>query len=381
MSNNTIRIVYLIDRMGIGGTENQILDTIEQFKSKDNFEIILICLRESKYYSTKHSDIQIPCESHILGVHSLASFNSIIKLIKFIFFLRRRKINIVQPYFIDSTLFGIIAAKLARVKKIISCRRDLGFSYTTKTLRALKISNLFVEHFLVNCEAVKREISKLEGIKANKISVIYNGIDMRLVTHIADIKLKNNLKILPDEYIIGIVANLNREVKRVDVAIKAMSIVFQELKNVKFIIIGDGYLKENLKDLSAQLNIEKQIIFTGRLNDVYPYVSMFDIGVLSSDSEGFSNSIIEYMAFGKPVIATDAGGNGEIIKNGMNGYLVPSGDFESMAKLIIDLLKDSKKRIEMGLNAVSFVRKQYSWSNKINEIEDYYYRIMGVLKK
>ena len=381
MSDDKIRIVYLIDKMGIGGTENQILDTIRKLKSKNNFEVILICLRESKYYSAKHSDIQIPCESHILGVHSLTSINSVIKLIKFIFFLRKRKISIVQSYFIDSTLFGILAAKLARIKEVISCRRDLGFSYTTKTLRALKISNLFVEYFLVNSEAVKKEISKREGVKENKISVIYNGIDMRLVSRIPDIKLKNNLKILPDEHIIGIVANLNREVKRVDIAIKAMAIVLQELKNVTFIIIGDGYLKENLKDLCAQLNIENQIIFTGRLKDVSPYVSIFDIGILSSDSEGFSNSIIEYMAFGKPVIATDVGGNGEIIKHGVNGYLVPSGDFESMATSIIDLLKDSKKRIEMGLNAATFVREQYSWSNKINEIEDYYYKIMKTMKQ
>lgn len=363
----------MIDQLEIGGTEKQLLKMIELLDRR-NFEPTLICLKPSKYFS----EIKLPCESKILNVYSLINFRSFLTLMKFVRCLYKNKIDIVQTYFFDSTFFGVISAKFAGVPVIISCKRDLGFWHTKRLLVVLKIINHFVDKFLVNSEAIKNHIAQNESIPLRKFDVIYNGIE----TEICNIKrtdenLKQHYKIPDNHYVVGIVANLNRQVKRVDVFIKAAAEIVNTIDNVRFIIVGGGSLKDGLRELGEELNINKNLIFTGLQNDIYPLISLFDVGVLSSDSEGFSNSILEYMSLGIPVVATDVGGNPEIIQEGVNGILVALGDYHCMAENICKLLSDRELRFRLGSNGKRFIKKKHSWDIIIREFEKYYYKLRG----
>lgn len=373
--NKKIKIAYIIDELNIGGTEKQLLKTIELLDN-EKLEPIMICLRPSEYYS----NIDIPCEKHILNVYSLVSVHCLLKLLWFVFYLRKHRIDIVQTYFVDANMFGVLAAYLANVKTIISCRRDMGFWYKPGIFRILRVLNKLTSRFLVNSNSVKRHICKYESIPSLKVDVIYNGVatDLGDTPHDGTL-LKHKLNIRNDDYVVGTVANLNRSVKRVDVFLKAAAEVLRNLENVIFLIVGEGHLKGELGKLSEDLKIENKVIFAGLIEDVSPYISLFDVGVISSDSEGFSNSILEYMALGVPVVATDGGGNREVVKEGETGLLVTVGNYKWMAEKICTLLKKKNKnrRLQMGKNGTIFVKQKYSWDKKIKEIETYYHSVLG----
>ncbi len=363
-----IKIAYIIDELNIGGTEKQLVSTIELI-DKNQFEILLICLRPSRYFS----EIDLQCEKIMLDVSSLISSNGALAFCSLLSCLRKREVDIVQTYFFDANVFGILAAKLGGVKRIISCRRDMGFWYTPKLVFVLRRLNKLADRFLVNSYAIKENITKHELIPAHKIDVIHNGIDLKPFQNKHDAAMiKNKLGINHGESVVGIVANLNRKVKRVDLFIHAAKNVLRENRDVSFIIVGDGHLRCVLESQAENSGLKDKIYFVGQKEDVKPYLSIFDIGVICSDSEGFSNSILEYMASAIPVIATDVGGNKEVIEDGVNGFLVPPGNYKAMADKICNILQDRKTYIQMSKNARSLINREYDWSIKIKEIQSYY---------
>jgi glycosyltransferase involved in cell wall biosynthesis len=370
--SNKINIAYIIDELNIGGTEKQLLRTIELL-NKDRFTPVLICLRPSDYFFR----LDIQCEKLILNVYSLLTFDGFLKFCRLVFYLRKRRIDIVQTYFIDANVFGVLSAKLGSARRIVSCKRDLGFWYTSKLLRVMRVVNRFADRVLVNSNAVKEHIAKHECISSEKIDVIYNGVDIGICTEDSIGKgIKRQLGISDNDYIVGIVANLNRPVKRVDLFIKAAAHVVQKIKNVSFIIVGDGDLKNDLQKLAEDLQIRKQIYFAGLQENIHPYISIFDIGVISSDSEGFSNSILEYAASGIPIIATNVGGNRELLEKCNMGILVPKDSTQDMALGMITLLNDPLQMRRMSKNGRRIVKNEFDWKSKIREIERYYQHIL-----
>lgn len=365
-----IKIVFIIDELNLGGTELQLVSVIKRL-NRNRFLAYLICLRDSEYLKAT----QLDCEKIILNVGKLLSLKGIRKLFWLAHFVRKEKIHILQTFFIDANIFGVIGGTLGGVPVIISSRRDLGFWYNSKLLWVLRILDRWVDHYLVNSISVRDHVLKYEKMVPQKVSVIYNGIDLepfRRVDGNLRSWIRRKLGISLDDIAIGIVSNLNRPVKRVDLFLKAAGEVYKEHKNTSFWVIGDGNLKGELRQLSSTLGIRGKTHFLGLKDDVIPYLAAFDIGVLTSDSEGFPNSILEYMAAGVPVVATNSGGTSEIIENDSTGILVPPGDYKGVAEGISSLLFDRSKQISMGEEAKRVVQEKYAWDVKIKELEAYY---------
>ena len=370
-----IRIAYIIDKIEIGGTEKQLIETIRRLDIS-KFHPTIVCLRPSRYFD----ELQINCEKRVLHVYSLISLDGLLKLTKFVAYLKSRKIDIIQTYFFDSTVFGVLAGKLARVKKIIVSRRDMGFWYTPTLLRVLRLTNRFVDRFLVNSNAVKKHLSQMEKVPLHKIDVIYNGIDPPRAYDKAMLQsLRCQLGIGSDDRVIGMVANLNRPVKRVDIFIKAAALVLKKIQNAKFLIVGDGHLKKELEQLSKSLGIHERIIFAGKQRDVWPYVSIFDIGVLCSDSEGLSNSLLEYAMMGVPSVATDSEGNREVARLLGNRaiHLVPRREFNGLARGILTVLDHDDKGPFAAKAPREEAVKWFSWQSIIRLTEAYYEAILS----
>jgi glycosyltransferase involved in cell wall biosynthesis len=285
-------------------------------------------------------------------------------------FLRRRRIDIVQTFFIDATIFGVIAAKLAGVRRIISSRRDLAFWSSRQTRLAFGLVNGRVHRFWANSEAVARHLEAGEGIHRERIDVIYNGIDLEAFD-------RDGADSGGPGSVVGIVANLNREVKRVDLFIRAAALAGERFPAARFRIVGDGHLRPGLEKLGRDLGLEPRLEFLGLRSDVPRVAREFDVGVICSDSEGFSNSIIEYLAMGIPVVATAVGGNPEIVEDGVVGRLVPPGDHRALAAAIADLLGDRRLLEAMGDRGKRKIEKEFAWQNRIGEIENYYRSLCG----
>jgi len=221
-------------------------------------------------------------------------------------------------------------------------------------------------------------VVKKEGVDAGKIQVIYNGIDLDEFTNrlIPREAAKRKLGISPEMLLVGTLSNL-RPVKAVDIFIKSAFVVSKRFPGTKFFILGEGPQRRDLETLVERLGIKDRIIFAGCSEDVFPYLCAFDIGVLSSSSEGFSNSILEYMLAGLPVVASGVGGNPEIIDEGENGYLVPPGEPQPLAEKIMALLGDERLRLNFGENARFKVAGKFSLKRMVHEFERCFLRLCG----
>jgi len=382
-SNQKIVILFLIDyiitRYGlIGGTEKQLIEKINRL-DREKFKPILICLQK-RYHNQIWNDID--CEKIILHIYSLKSPLNVFRLYQFLRILKEKKVDIIEAVFFDSILISVVIGTIAGVENIITCRRDMGFWYNKKILKLFFYINKYTKRILVNANAIKKIVIINEKMKEKKIDVIFNGIDIRKIEATRSVDLGKEFPIIRQkDKIVGIVANFNRHVKRLDIFIKSIANVISQYRKVKFIIIGEGKLKPKLIQLAEKCEVNEFIIWAGVKKDPVPYIKNFNVGVISSDSEGFCNAILEYMAIGIPVVATCVGGNDELIKDGFSGFLVPQGDYFAMANKILKLLKSEKLAQEIGNNGKVEVYKKYSWEKIISEYEKYYLGLAGAINK
>ena len=348
-----------------GGTEQQVLQLV-QFMDKSRYEPSLTLLRASEYIERNG----FPCPVMVLGISKIANIRSIITLLRFGFELRRQGYRIVHCFFNDVSLIAPPVFRMFGIRVLVS-RRDMGFWYTTRLLMVLRVVSQFVDCYVVNSQAVKRIVQEQEHVDAKTISVIYNGyVTTARATN--DTELTKRLGSADGGPIIGIVANL-RQIKRIDTLIKAFGAICTRFHDARLVIVGDCQSEqaksvlEGLENLAIDLGVHNRVIFTGSVDDALPYVNRFAVAVLCSESEGFSNALMEYMQAGRPIICTDTGGNPELIQDGTNGYLVPVGDVDALAGRLVKLLSDSALARRLGEAARETVRSTYSHTRMLAE--------------
>jgi glycosyltransferase involved in cell wall biosynthesis len=159
--------------------------------------------------------------------------------------------------------------------------------------------------------------------------------------------------------------------------LRAAGRVLQSVPEAAFIIAGEGELKEMTQELAKSLGIADRTFFIGRCQDVGEVLSISEVCVLSSVSEGFSNAILEYMAASRPVVATDVGGAREAIVHGESGYLVPAGDDEGMAGHIVSLLLQPENARSMGESGRQRVIKEFSSLKQLQNVEGLYGELLN----
>ena len=149
--------------------------------------------------------------------------------------------------------------------------------------------------------------------------------------------------------------------------LRAARKVKEKLENVNFIVAGEGELIAETKAFAGELGLEKNTFFIGRCAKVAELLSISDICVLSSESEGLSNSILEYMAAAKPVVATAVGGASEAVLENETGFLVASNDDEALAHRLIELIENPEKAKAMGRKGKKIVEEKFSLTSKTEQ--------------
>lgn len=335
-----IKIAFVIDTIEspTAGTEKQLLMLIK-YLDRSKFQPFLCVLRTSQWLEKEFVD----CELINIDFSSFGRILNYLNLLKFSRWMRKQHINIVQTHFTDGNKVGSLAGKLAGVRSIISTRRNQGYWHSKHELILLSILNKWATRFLANSKDTKRWAINIEGIDPQRIEVIRNGLEIdRFYKGSEDQRLafRKQLVFPSDAVIIGIVANL-RPVKAIDVFIRAAKIVLEKTPHAFFVIIGDGPERLALQTLCNDLGLESSVRFLGRQLDIPDILSCIDIGVLSSNSESFSNAIIEYMAAELAVVCTDVGGVREAIEEDINGYIVKPSDYNGMAACIIKIIENN----------------------------------------
>jgi glycosyltransferase involved in cell wall biosynthesis len=240
---------------------------------------------------------------------------------------------------------------------------------------------------VANCEEVRRQLI-VEGVAPDKVVTLYNGLDLTKFATEFDRKTSlSHLGLTTDapRRFITIVANMRAHfmepkpvcLKDHATFLRAAKRVHDFVSDAAFVIAGEGELLEQTKSLATELGLERDVFFIGRCENVVELLSVSYACVLSSISEGFSNSILEYMAAGRPVVATDVGGAREAIVEGETGYLVKAGDDEALALRLIDLLNNSDRALTMGERGRTVVREKFSSEAQLARAENLYETLLS----
>lgn len=341
-----IKIMYLVDHYEgpQAGTEKQLLLLVEHL-DRSLYEPAMTLLRPSAYLEC-HT---FPCPVKVLNISRLASLKSLLKLLRFAFTLHRERYRLVHCFFNDASIIAPPLLWIFGIRVLVS-RRDMGFWYKPQNLWVLRLVSPFVNRYLANSQAVKRAVQQYEWVPSRKISVIYNGY---IIGSGSSVDLAAIPGVSEDTPVVGIVANL-RQIKRIDTLIDAFALIGAEHATARLVIVGDD-VSEQGRSMQALLShqadlrgIRERVYFVGRVEDPRPFINRFTVAVLCSETEGFSNSIIEYMQAGRPIVCTNTGGNPELIQDGRNGFLVPVGDVWALASRLRQVLSDSALASRLG---------------------------------
>lgn len=215
-----------------------------------------------------------------------------------------------------------------------------------------------------------------DGIPADKVSVIYNGVPpLKTLSNDERARVREEMG-LTDTIAIGIVARLE-PVKNHMLFLQAASAVYEINDKFRFVIVGDGSMKSELKAEAERFGISDAVIFTGYLEDTTDVMNAIDINVLTSDREALSISLIEGMSVGKPCITTDAGGTREVVENGKSGIVVPVGDAVNLTAAILRLASDFELMSQYGAEGRKIAAEKFIPSVMCDKLADLYEETAG----
>ena len=376
-------VLLLLNSFETGGAEGQLVLLARLLIESGRFGVHLACLSRTG---------PLLSEAEKLGVGEIPEFpltsfydrNMTNQLRRFRSFLRERQIDVVHTDGFYTNVFGIIGAKLAGVPARLGFRGETQTDGRTPAQNFVERSAFrFASVVHANSEAVKNFLVE-QGVPAQNIAVVYNGLDFRRVMTPPDLNRDAALKLfdLPRERrFVTMIANLHNPVKDYPMFLRAAASVRANISNAAFVVAGEGGMLADLRALARDLRIEQDVFFIGRCNRVAELLFASDACVLSSKAEGFSNAILEYMGAGRPVVATDVGGAREAIAEGESGYLVASGDHETMATRITELLRDPQKAKAMGERGRAIVQQKFSSEVQLQRTAELYERALSSLPK
>ena len=360
-----IRVAFVIDDLSAAGTETQLLALLRTL-DRDVVEPTLILLNGEGEESRALEPTTCPVIR--LGVTKLASAKALGAARHLHKLWKQSKPDIVQIYFHDSAYFALPVAKLAGVKQVLRVRNNLGYNQTKKHQRLSRVIRPWVSGFLTNTEAGREAIVQLDGLSAERVHVIENGVDLERFAIPSQRE--------PGFVTIGCVANL-RTVKNIDGLMRVAKSILDKRPDVRFEVAGEGDQRPALESLHREINLGERFVLRGAISDIPGFLAKLDLAVLPSHSEGMSNAVLEAMAAGLPVLATDVGANAKLLQASGAGRVVPAGDMVQFEAALLELIDDPDTRAVMGQAAREHVEQLYSRNTMRQRFEQFYRTQVG----
>lgn len=361
-----IKIAHVTGWMHVGGKENGMVNLVNAMPT-EIFENHVYVFRAGGILLQRVDRNKVHVEE--LGEKLGGDLSIYTKLAKL---FRQYRIDIVHTRSWGTLLEGMLAAKFAGVPAIVHGEHGL--------IKAESKSHVLIQRYLwrwadqVMCvsDVLRGTLEQKLGYPASRIHVIRNGVELdKFEINIDPTDFRNELGLAPDTPIFGSIGRLV-PVKNYACLIRAARVVIDKIPNAALIFVGDGPMQADLAQLAEELGITKNVHFLNWRKDVPRIMHSLDTFVLSSWSEGMSNSILEAMCSRKPVVATAVGGNPELVVEGETGLLVPSNDHQKMGEAIRDLLLNHKRRIAMGEAGRKRVEEQFTLPTMIRNYERMY---------
>ena len=367
-------VLFLQTSLRIGGAEMVWAKLIERLDRR-RFRPVLCCLYAPGVLGERLREAGIPVYHH-LAAHrwALGVIPGLVRL------LRQEHVELIYMVNQPITQFwGTLCGRLARVPRLMSAIHSTGkISRVRRRLLINRLTFRFVDRVTALSQTHRAYLIKQERIDPAKIELVPNGIDVdRFAKAQASARLREQLGLADGWPVVGIVAMLRPE-KAHDVFLQAAARVLTQVPTARFLIVGDGPERPRLEALAKALGIADHVNFLGARGDVPDCLSLFDVAVLSSRPvvETLSVSVLEYMAAGKPVVATRVGSLPDLVEEGRSGFLVEPGDATAIAERILQLLRDPALAERMGKAGQERVRRHYTVEQMVQQYEALFERLL-----
>ena len=360
-----VRVCFMIDNLRVGGVESQLLLLLKRL---DRARIVpYLCILNG---ADDVSQLLEPsnCPVLRLEVRALHHPSSLLRALRLARFLRRQRIDVLQLFFADSTYFGVVAGKLARVPCIVRSRLDIGFWVRPIDRLLGRVCSWLVDATVANCEAARQSVIIDERAAVESVVIIRNGVDLSRFEGIAATRAGRRPA---DGPVIGAIANL-RPWKNIDVLVRAAARLAETHPTVTFQVAGEGECRADLERLIKSLGLQDRFKLLGTVTDIPAFLANLDIAVLCSQTEGAPNAIMEYMVAGLPIVATAVGGNAEMIEAETHGLLVPPGDVDQLAGAIDRLVRDTSLATRLAASAREKALREYGVDTYVHRYESMY---------
>lgn len=357
-------LCIVIPSLAPGGTERQAIHLINGLSP--DFEVHVICTREPGVWAT-----QVACEVMALKIKSGWDPRQSGMLSRR---FRARRPDIVQTYLSGFDVAVNVAARRAGVPVIVSSRRERATWKKRRHVWLQRRANRYVDAIVANSRAVAEYAAAQEEETLERYTVIYNGVE---APPAGSSNARSELVLPGTAPVVGMVANFSADKDHalfVDMAERIRAC----RADAHFVLVGEGPLRESVQRAVVQRGLGDAFRFVLTCKDATPLYSAFDVAVLTSKTEGLPNVVLEAMAAGRPVVATNVGGVPEVIAHGETGMLVSTRNPEDFAEAVLKLLENRNEAVQLGANAAAHVRDRFSVDAMVRAHRDLY---LGLLER
>jgi glycosyltransferase involved in cell wall biosynthesis len=368
-----LKVLHLTFDMRIGGTEQVIKNLIEATDTQ-KFEVSIFCIEKpigpfGKLLIAKGINIYSFNRKNGLDFSLIKQLRSYIK---------EHKIDILHCHQYTPWFYGVLS-KIFLKTKVVFTEHGRFYPDQRKPKRRLinHFLSLLTSQIISISKATKVALVDYEYLKSKNIDVIYNGIAIPKPNHQEVERLREEYGLSDENIVFGTVARLE-PIKNQVLLINAFHQVLLQNPNVRLVIVGDGAERGNLERLVIKLDMTQEIVFTGYITEPINYMSMMDVFLLTSLSEGTSMTLLEAMSLSKPCIVTDAGGNPEVIQHQFNGMVTENKKQEPIVIAMLELLKNKELRLKYGANGLSRFNEQFLDTAMARKYQEAYQKITNV---
>jgi len=291
--------------------------------------------------------------------------------------LWRERVDVLHTHKFGSNVWGSVLGTLVRVPVIVA--HEHTWSYEGQPFRRFadrEVVSRLASTFIAVSQEDRRKMTEVEGIPRARTRFIPNGIPSLPQPRGHDIRAEFGIS---RDALVGVCVALFRPQKALDVLVEATALIASEVPSFRLLLVGAASVAEAepLRALARKRGVEENVVVGGVRSDVADVLAAADVALLSSDFEGSPLSVMEYMAAGKPVVATNVGGVPDLVRDGIDGYLVEPRNPSALARAVSTLLANRELRIRMGESARGRQRDEFDIDVTVRRIEELYHELFA----
>ncbi len=364
-----IKVCHVIHRFATGGLENGLVNLINHLP-QEKYQHVIVTMQGYDPEFAARLNVEVPIYS--LDKKAGKDFGVFVRMFRL---LRKLKPDIMHTRNL-ATLEMNLPGYLSGIRRRIHGEHGWDINdpdgSVKKYQRLRRLVGNFIHLFVALSKEQERYLLERVGIKRDKVTRICNGVDL---SRFSNVKQKSNQEINEDKLVIGCVGRL-APIKGHSVLLRAFKNLLQnvspQIDNLELQIAGEGDELSRLSALAEQLDIGDKVKFLGNQSDIPAVLAGFDLFVLPSHAEGISNTILEAMAAGLPVVATRVGGNADLIAEGETGVIVDVNSPEALAKGMLSIVNDKNLRDQLGQKAQLRAQTEFSLEVMVNRYDGLY---------